>query len=107
MIMSTTRKTKTLEIFHKLKAVMEPGRAYRVEPLCRMLDYKAPALRRYLRRLVNAGLLTIMKHPEYPKRKYYVLSEKGTKFNPVVQQPPKKKHPSPQITEAKQQTQVK
>lgn len=69
------RKTRTLEVFNILKEKMKPGMCYRIEPLCQAVKLKKPALRRYLRRLVNAGLIVEMKHPEYPKRKWFHIPE--------------------------------
>lgn len=78
--MPRKRRTKTLDVFEMMKAQMNPESAYRVDKLCEFTGYKKPALRRYLRRLVNAGLLTVYKHPDYLKRKFYALSVKGKNF---------------------------
>jgi DNA-binding MarR family transcriptional regulator len=89
------RKTKTIEVFEVLREHMDPAIAYRVTKLCLFTGYQKPALRRYLRRLSNAGLLIVYKHPEYPKRKFYALSVKGRTYS--FEQPKK------QIGEMKQQ----
>lgn len=56
---------------------MKPGMCYRVEPLSRFTGLRKEALRRYLRRLTNAGLLTLWIHPLYPKRNFYSITVKG------------------------------
>lgn len=64
----------SLEVFEKLKSYMKPGYAYRSQYLARQMGMNVPALRRYLRRLVSVGLLKELKHPKYPKRKFYTVA---------------------------------